>query len=792
MKTDYSRLDTASRKDDHWVILGPGGGGCVHTLTVNPQRPDTMVVSCDMTAGYITNNGGKSWREFNLKSRQYAYAFDPLDPDTLWVGTSGLFRSRDNAATWKLVFPDPARVTGETRLDDECRHCFISTDNWPGRTIHAITVDPQRREQVFIGIKKMGPGEPFDFQKPVKREGILIYATADDGAHWRAVAELPTSDIFLIAIDPASPPEWRALLVFTEKAVFRVDSASGATRALPLPADVRYLNHASAAVDPTNGATVFHQIAYVELPGPAAGATILRSRDLGETWQDCHPGLATLNPASPPWVSQVSACAADARRVWAIVERCLETEAGRQQVVRYGILRSDDSGDTWQWAVKHDDFHDPANREFGWAERDYGENWGDITGDHQVSPKGRFCWDVAASPVDPEVCYTMDFSTVYATRDGGATWRQLVTRLHPDGSASSRGIDVLGVYGVVFDPFDPQHIILPVTDAGIFHSLNGGRAWRHDLQGVPREWINTCYWMIFDPEVKGRAWSAWSAMHDIPRLKMFREEFFVRDRGGICKTEDGLQTWQPSAQGLPERALCTHLVLDPASPSGQRTLYAAIFNGGVYKSTNDGKTWSLRNKGLDARNPFAWRLALAPDGTLYLVVVKNRLPGHEFTGAVYRSIDGAGTWQPVPLPESVDFPNDLACDPSGRLYLACWPRSDGEKNIGGGAYASDDGGRTWVPAFDPAAHVYTVSVDPANPSILYLSTFDAALFRSIDRGRTWKQLPGFDFQWGYRPVPDPHHPGMLYMTTFGSSVWYGLAQGMVDANEDIVEGNPPA
>ncbi len=69
--------------------------------------------------------------------------------------------------------------------------------------------------------------------------------------------------------------------------------------------------------------------------------------------------------------------------------------------------------------------------------------------------------------------------------------------------------------------------------------------------------------------------------------------------------------------------------------------------------------------------------------------------------------------------------------------------------------------------------------------MLYLSTFDAALYRSIDRGRTWKQLEGFDFQWGYRPVPDPHHPGMLYLTTFGSSVWYGPAEGVDDATENI-------
>ena len=379
----------------------------------------------------------------------------------------------------------------------------------------------------------------------------------------------------------------------------------------------------------------------------------------------------------------------------------------------------------------------------------------------------------------------MDFSTIFKTEDGGLNWEQLVTNIYRDGSVSSRGIDVLGAYGVFFDPFDPLHIVFTMTDVGIFHSDNSGRTWRHALTGVPRQWINTCYWMVFDPHVKGRAWSVWSAMHDIPRIKMFRDEYLARDRGGICKTDDGLQTWQPSNQGLPERALCTHILLDPASPAGNRTLYAAVFNGGVYKSTDDGKTWTLKNSGLDPANPFAWRLALLPDGTLYLVVVKNRMAGRECAGAVYSSANGAETWERVALPGGVDFPNDLTFDPSGRLYLACWPRLVDGENRGGGAYTSDDSSKTWVCVFDPIAHVYTVTVDPHNPSTLYLATFDAAAYRSDDRGQTWKRLKGFNFQWCYRPVPDPYHPGMLYLTTFGSSVWYGPADGVENAVGDI-------
>jgi photosystem II stability/assembly factor-like uncharacterized protein len=775
-KTDTTHLDTANRKDDHWVLLGPGGGGCVHTLTVNPHRPDTLVVSCDMTAGYITHNGGKSWREFNLKSRQYAYAFDPVDPDTLYVGSSGLFRSDDNGNSFQLIFPDQASVTGEAYLGDEATHTFLSSDNWPGGTIHAILVDPLQPGHLFIAIKKGGALRPVDIFYSKRRSGMFIFSSTDRGRTWEQITELDTEDIHLLAFDPSSLVTARTLFAFTEKAIIRIP-AYGEPEKVILPEQVLGLRHASCGLNPATGKMVFYISAVERNTDGQYACSVLKSTDLLVTWQRSVTGLETDSPSGPAVFSQVSTSACDGRRVWLIAEKYPELDDHGQWVNRHGILRSDNEGLTWEWAVKMDDDHNPVNRSGGWAERDYGAGWGDIKGDEQISPKGRFAWDVVASPVDPEVCYTMDFSTIFKTSDGGETWEQLVTNLHPDGSASSRGIDVLSTYGVHFDPFDPQHIVISITDVGIFHSHNGGRTWHHSLTGVPRNWINTCYWMIFDPQVKGRAWSVWAAMHDLPRLKMFQDELFAKYEGGICKTEDGLQSWQPSAQGLPERSICTHIVLDPGSPAGQRTLYTAVLKNGIYRSTDDGKTWSLRNNGLDSRNLFVWRLVLAPDGALYLVVVKNRMKGHEFTGALYRSTDGAGTWEPMPLPEGVDFPNDLTIDISGRMYLSCWPRLVDRANRGGGAYASDDGGRTWVRVFDEAAHVYAMTVDPVQPSTLYLATFLAGVYRSDDRGKTWARFKGCDFQWNHRVIPDLHHPGMIYLTTFGSSVWYGSAEG---------------
>ena len=57
------------------------------------------------------------------------------------------------------------------------------------------------------------------------------------------------------------------------------------------------------------------------------------------------------------------------------------------------------------------------------------------------------------------------------------------------------------------------------------------------------------------------------------------------------------------------------------------------FGRGVYKSADGGASWALKNNGLPSHEPFAWRLAQSGDGTLY------------------RSRDGADSWEKVPLPE---------------------------------------------------------------------------------------------------------------------------------------------
>jgi hypothetical protein len=246
-----------------------------------------------------------------------------------------------------------------------------------------------------------------------------------------------------------------------------------------------------------------------------------------------------------------------------------------------------------------------------------------------------------------------------------------------------------------------------------------------------------------------------------------------------------------------EETAFTHVLLDPASPVGQRTLYACGFGVGVYKSMDNGRTWQLKNDGIADTNLFVWRIVRANDGALYLILARSNEGYFGDTGgsgAVYKSVDGAEHWEKLRLPEGVNGPTGLALDPrdNRRMYLAAWGQGREDVDTGGGVFLSTDGGQSWMPLFSLSQHVYDVTIDPRAPDTLYISGFDAAAYRSTDAGLHWTRIQGYNFKWGHRVIADPNDASMIYITTYGGSVWHGPAAGDPAATEDILTSVPVA
>jgi photosystem II stability/assembly factor-like uncharacterized protein len=459
----------------------------------------------------------------------------------------------------------------------------------------------------------------------------------------------------------------------------------------------------------------------------------------------------------------------------------------------YGVLKTNNAGNNWEWVWKGGggsgqygvkDGTGVANLKDGWVEKAFGGEYIRII-------------DVGVYPLDGNIAVITDWYRTMKTIDGGKTWNQIYTSQNPNGTVTSNGMDVTTCYGVHFDPYNSNHIAISYTDIGYFHSFNGGKSWERSVKGVPKEWVNTCYWVLFDPDIKGKVWSVWSGMHDIPRGKMTRDPMWKgKARGGICVSDDGGNSWRPGNDGMGFDSPTTSIILDPKSPPGNRTLYASVYNKGVFKSSDDGKTWSLKNNGI-GNNTCAFELSISGNGNLFLTVSptpvhKNGKKGRGFyPGAVYKSTDGAETWTKLKVTDGLLFPNGIGIDPKNpdRIYLACWSnielsdllggdvaRSTGGNktlNTPGGIFLSEDGGRTWKSIFDKGQYVYDVTVDPNQPGRVYCSTFNSAAYCSDNYGKTWKKIIGYDFHWGHRVIVDRNNPEKIYLTTFGSSVWHG-------------------
>src|SRR4029077_4948834 len=103
--------DSAQNRPGDFHIVGAGGGGAMFHPTISPHDTNTVLVNCDMTGAYVTHDGGKSWRMFNLRAVVQFFAFGAKLPQRIYAYATGLWRSDDNGETCNLIYPQPATIT---------------------------------------------------------------------------------------------------------------------------------------------------------------------------------------------------------------------------------------------------------------------------------------------------------------------------------------------------------------------------------------------------------------------------------------------------------------------------------------------------------------------------------------------------------------------------------------------------------------------------------------------------------------------------------------------------------
>lgn len=785
--TKRIKEDLIDHKNTNWTILGPGGGGSTFIPTFSYKSEKDFFIRCDMTGAYHTNDGGNSYEEINYPNGSQSFAYDPENPSVMYIGANTLNKSMDGGKTWVRIYPFEEDIVKESYSGDHADYVikvrksslYNIADTETGAfgnspKVKNIKVDPNDSKYIYFSMNN------------------FFFHTQNGGESWSRLKM--DSEVEFIYTNSGDAKD--NVLVFTSANVNTVSKKNWKVKTNDYPSMMQPAFSVTGGTISKGTGSLFYALHNNEVDrdsGKSAPTELWISKDQGKTWQQ-HTGAVLTNSTNTlPTYSTLAASENDAQNVYVVTSNYEEKKGDGTKAVWFGALKSGDSGETWDWVWKGGggsgqygvrDGNDASNLKDAWVNEAFGKDFIRLI-------------DVGVAPNNGDVAIVTDWYRSMKTVDGGKTWKTIYSTRQEDGSYISNGLNVTTTYGVHFDPFDSTHMAISYTDIGYHHSFNQGKSWYRSTKGIPVEWQNTCYWVEFDPGTKNKMWSVWSSLHDFPRGKMTRNPKWKQyAKGGVAVSTDGGLSWTPSVEGTGFDTPGTCIVLDKNSPQENRTLYVAAYGKGVFKSTDNGKTWKLRNNGIKG-SMAAFEITVVPDGTLYLITSptpqhRNGEVGREvFMGAVYKSTDGALTWEQLDVGEKTLFPNGLAYDPENpnRLYLGSWSdiqlsdligrsvaiATGGNKllDLDGGILMSEDGGTTWSRVFDENQFVYDVTVDSSRPGRIYCNTFNQGAYLSDDYGKSWKKMKDYDFHWGHRVIVDENNSENVYLTTFGSSVWHG-------------------
>ena len=334
---------------------------------------------------------------------------------------------------------------------------------------------------------------------------------------------------------------------------------------------------------------------------------------------------------------------------------------------------------------------------------DYGRTWQPIFDDQATASIGA----IAVSISNPNVVYVgsgeglhrPDLSIgdgIYKSTDAGKTWTYLGLR---DGQQIAQ---------LAVDPKNPGRVFVAVAghpygpneERGVYRSLDGGKTFEKVLYRDENVGASDVQIDPSNPQVVYAA--LWES-----REGPWENGVFNGDGGGIFRSTDGGKTWRQLTKGLPSNIVQANIAIAPSAP---KTLFAAVRTKTIaklYRSDDAGETWSGTT---DDPRP---GLGIG-GGDLPVVRFDPKNPQIVYSASVvcWKSTDGGKTW------------DGWRGAPGGDDYQNLWinPNNPDIILLGSdqGAIVTVNGGKSWSSWYNQStAQLYHVSADNGFPYRLY-------------------------------------------------------------------------
>lgn len=313
---------------------------------------------------------------------------------------------------------------------------------------------------------------------------------------------------------------------------------------------------------------------------------------------------------------------------------------------------------------------------------------------------------------------------VYRSTDRGETWRP-----------ADRGLPADIGCDLVADPVDGATLYASCLDDGLFKTIDGGGLWRQldvdnpDAPVVAAADPRVLYIGSVRSQDGGRRWSVTSTPTRAPWCHDGTRVVDSRDAQSLfCVSEEGLMASRSGGDRWtlmpgPAGVELSSLI---ALPGVADRLLASTADGAVYTITDHGAAWT--------------QIGHVPGGNVSELRIDDA--GTVVFGkqddALARSLDGGRTWHTLTMPGPAFGLSTYAIDPRDPqiVYLGTWD----------GPYVSLDGGSTWrlgVRGLTRAAPA--VLAVHEGPRATLLAAVGAEVLTSDDGGATWSALQGAGF-----------------------------------------------